>query len=291
MSRIQLLLLATCLVVLSTGCRSRCDNGSGGGWFAGSPRVAPPPTYSLNIPSVAQNQPYYTPGNNASNSSVVDPNLRSPVPVNSQSGEPGWRRSDNNALNSNGTPAGDSRSVLTSPTTFVETDPVSGQPYARSGSATGLPGSGFSYTSSANYQTTRVDERLDSTRLPVTDASSVRAPARNYPTGSVASLAQLQQLPGNYPAGYNVPSGTQQTYVLQNGFNQSVNPYYNGNTMMVNGQSRGPVSYQGQAVLMNPNGYPIRSAPTVVAQSTATFDSNGSGQSGWRDRELNSERF
>lgn len=285
MSRIQLVLLAACLVAMSVGCRGRCNDGCcGGGWFAGNPRVAPPPTYSLNIPSVAQNQPYYTPGGGT----VVDPNQRAPVPANS--GQPGWRPSNNTDSSANGASTGESRSVLASPTTFVETQPTTGL-QLRSASAAGLPGSGFSYTSSPNYRTTRVDERLDATRLPVTDASAVRAPARNYPTGNTGNLAQYQQRPGNYPAGYTTPAGTQQTYVAQNSYSQPVNPFYNGTAVLLGGQPQNPVSYQGQAVLMNPNGVPNASAPTVLAQSTATLDSNGSGQSGWRDRELNSERF
>jgi hypothetical protein len=248
----------------------------------------------LNIPSVAQNQPYYTPGNTGS--SVVNPNLSAPIPANSQTRQPGWRRSSLDGANSNGDANGESRSVLTSPTTFVETNPATGQPYARSASAANLPGSGFSYTSSPNYQTTRTDERLDSTRLPVSDASAVRAPAMNYPAATGNNLAQFQQRPVSYPAGYTVPAGyiapnpAQQTYVAQNGYRQPVNPFYNGTAVMVARQPRGPVSYQGQTVLTNPNGYPVYSSPSIVAQSTATLDSN-SGQSDWRNRELNSERF
>jgi hypothetical protein len=276
MSRIQLLLIFACLVVMSVGCCGRCNNPCGG-WFAGSSTVAPPPTYSLNIPSVASNQPYYTPGSVAPNSYTVNPNLRAPTPAAPGQSQNGWRPT-NEQLSTGNTNQGESRSVLATPTTFVESrpggnsnqvNPQFNQPSLRTASNVPLPGSGYSYTNSPNYLTTRVDERMDATRLPVTDASTVRAPARNYPTGTFA--------------GYGAP--LQQTYVAQNGFYQPVAPYA-GSMVMVGGQS---VPYQGQTVLTNPNYYPTSSAPAVLAQST-TAQSPG-GQVGWRSREMSSDRI
>ena len=272
MSRIQLLVIVTFLVAMSVGCCGRCRNPCGG-WFAGSSTVAPPPTYSLNIPSVANNQPYYTPGSAAPNSYTVNPNLSAPTPAATGQGQNGWR-SANDQLSNGRADQEESRSVLATPTTFVESqatvdpnqaNPQFNQPTFRTASSVPLPASGYSYSNSPNYLTTRVDERMDSTRLPVIDASTVRAPARNFPTGTIAS--------------YSAP--LQQTYVAQNGFYQPVSPY-TGSMVMVGGQ---PVPYQGQTVLTNPNIYPTSSPPAVLAQSTTTGDPVG-----WRSREMSSDR-
>jgi hypothetical protein len=143
-----------------------------------------------------------------------------------------------------------------------------------------LPGSGVSFTNSQNYQTTPFDERGDATRLPVTDASSVRAPARNYPTGNVVQFQQQYVNPAGYPV---LP---QQTFVAQNGFYQQPNGY-SGSMVMLNGQ---PGSYQGQTFLVNQNpGYSNGSA-TVLAQGSTGVDSAAAAQVGWRSRELNSDR-
>ena len=279
MARTQLLLLCLCLVAMTTGCRNRCNQPCNG-WLAGNSTIAPPPTYSLNIPSVASNQPYYAPGNGSgtNNTYTVNPNLRAPTPATGQA-PAGWRPTNNQLSNGSAAPANESQSVLQQPTRFVETQSNPQQNPVRTASAGPLPGSGYSFTNSPNYRTTQTDERSDATRLPVTDASTVRAPARNFPTGGVASNPnyQFQQPQPGYVPPY------QQTYVAQNGFNQPVNPY-SGSLVAVQTQ---PFGYQGQAVLSNQNQYPTSSPPAVLAQSTATI--NPGNQLGWRSRELNSD--
>lgn len=281
MSRIQFMLLAACLVLMTVGCRNRC-NSPYGGWFAGNSTVAPPPTYSLNIPtSVANNQPYYTPGSVAPNNGTLSPNQRAPTPATPQN-QNGWRQSGN--LNGANAAPVQNQSVLTNPTTFVETQPNNvnraGFPGSQQALRTAaLPGSGYSYTDSSNYRTTQIDERRDATRLPVTDASTVRAPAANFPTGNVL---QFQQPNPYYPANYSAPA--QQTFVAQNGFYQPPTAY-SGSTYLVGGQAN---AYQGQAILMNP--YQTSSASTVLAQSTTSLDQRSAGQVGWRTREMNSDR-
>lgn len=268
MSRIQLVLVMACLVTVSVGCRGRYNNGL----FATNDRVAPPPTYSLNIPSVAKNQPYYNPGGNASGATGA-----------------GWQKPVSNA----GTPAANNGNPTSPPTNFVETTPPSAPP-TRTASAANQPRPGFAYSSSTNYQTTRVDERLDSTRLPVNDATNIQSPPPSYPTTG-NNLARLQRPPTAAP-GYSGQVGygsgnPQQTYVAQqNGYGQPVNPFYNGTAVLFSGQPQGPVARQAQNVYTNPSGYVVGAPPTVTATSTATLNSNG-GQTGWRDRELNSERF
>ncbi len=267
MSRVQLCLIFACVVLATTGCRNRCNNPCGNGWFAGNSTLAPPSTYSLNIPSVAANQPYYTPRQAAPTNNTLNTNQRAPT----SAGQAGWRAADTN-LSNGSQPQGESRSVLTNQTKFVETTPTNNgavfnpgnQPPARMAA---LPGSGASFTNSSNYQSTQTDERRDPTRLAVNDASAVRAPARNNPTG----------------ANYSVPQ--QQTYA-QNGF-YAPQTGYTGQFMAYNGQ---PTNYQGQAELVNPYAY-RQNAQTVLAQSTAGVGSGSASQVGWRSRELNSDRI
>jgi hypothetical protein len=75
----------------------------------------------LNIPSVAANQAYYTPGQTAPTSNTLNTNQRAPTPVNQS--QVGWRAADPNLSSGNSTQQNDSRSVLTNQTKFVETTP------------------------------------------------------------------------------------------------------------------------------------------------------------------------
>jgi len=282
MTRFQGLMLATCLVVMTVGCRNRCNNPYGGGLFAGgSSTIAAPATYSLNIPSVAQNQPYYVPG--PANNSTLNPNGQAPTPATrqaNQQNQSGWKSADSDLSNSNDASRSNGRSVL-APTTFVQT-----------GSSQSMPGSGQSFTNSQNYQTTSIDERRDATRLPLTDASAVRAPARKYPTGTSMVATNNGYPPGNYSAGYNMV--VPQTYVAQNGFYQQPPTGYAATPVIIGGQPM--MGYQGQPVLVGqgqfqqyPQRYPTNGPPTVLAQATATSP-GVSSQVGWRDRDLTSGR-
>ena len=286
MSRTHYLLLVACLLMAMTGCRNRCNSQCGNGLFAGSPTIAAPPTYSLNIPSVARNQPYYVPGTN----STLNSNSNAPTPANQTNQLNGWQPANGNGTGTNGASNSGSngQSVLSSPTIFANnTTPDN----FRTASNTALPGSGMSYRDSTNYQTTRVDETLDRTRLAATDASNVRAPARNYPTGEMQRLAQLP--PPNdprYPNTFNAPASTGQPYVggLNNG-----QPVYLGTPIVAGNGAYGnnPIVYGGQLYAppqQRYTGMPMTgSSNAVLAQSTTTFDaSNGGTQLGWRDREI-----
>ena len=251
-------------------------------------------------------QPYYTP----SAGSAVNPAGRAPTPAAQRNGQLGWRQTGNNLSNANQNNTQNNntqgqqnpgRSVLTSPTTFVEVPTIPANNMAnnrppfnvptRFASAAALPGSGQSFRDSSNYQTTRVNELTDPTRLAVTDATSVIAPARNNPTGIA---------PGNFTAGYNAP--IQQTMVAQNGFYGQGPPVYRGTPMVVGA----PTAYRGQPVFVGPGvfpgtvpynqGFPTRSAPTVLAQSNTSVNSGSTntasaGQVGWQRRDIGSERF
>ncbi|MFK7767976.1 MAG: hypothetical protein AB8B55_12205 [Mariniblastus sp.] len=311
MSRIQLVVVLACVTALSVGCRNRCNPYGGAyGGFAGSPTIAAPATYSLQIPggspvSVANNQPYYTPG---SSNSVLNTNSRAPTPATSNNGQLGWRQTGNDLSNVNSTNNGTpnqlqqpSRSVLTAPTTFVEV-PNNGMnnvartqtPFnvpTRTASTAPLPGSGQSFTDNSNYQTTRSNERADPSRLAVTDATSVIAPARNNPTGFV---------PGNFTAAYNAP--IPQTQVAQNGYYQQGGMVYRGTPTIMGA----PTTYRGQPMLVGPGyfpgavqgnfqQFPTSSAPTVLAQANTTVNSGSTSnvgtQVGWQRRDIGSERF
>ena len=313
MSRFQLMLLSICLVSISVGCRNPGNNIYGGGAFAGGPTtIAPPPTYSLNIPSVAGNQPYYTPGQTAPTHNTLNPNQRAPTPAIRQAtqlNQNGWRSADNdlsrinrvaplNQNNSGQSNPNNGRSVLAAPTNFVETTPnTNSGSGTRTASAAPLPGSGASFTSSTNYQTTRVDETQDATRLPVSDATAVRAPARNFPTGTPLTTAPTNGYPANYQAGLGTLP-VQQTFAAQNGVLQRVLPStgYAAAPVVISGQPV-PTGYQGQPLITNqpyPYQYPTSSsAPTVLAQSTAASTPGAGTQLGWRDRDLTgrSNRF
>lgn len=267
MSQLHFLLIIICLVVASVGCRNRSCNPYGACYADGS-SIAPPPTGSLTIPSIARNQPYTAPGNPGQPS--VNPNSRVPVPGGAPGPQPSWGPT-NGQSNLPGGPT-------TGPTTFVETRsgaPASafpgGQPGVRTAS---LPGTGTPFTASTNYQTTQVDERNDSTRLPLSDASSVRAPSAY----GIGSRLPPSQNPANYPPNRPV----QQTYVAQQG-NYPTGPAPFGSRGVLVGQpaTQSPNVYRGQAVMVAP------SQPAVLAQSTAVASPNSS-QLGWRDRELNS---
>ncbi len=213
MSRIQIFILACCVLTAMTGCRNRCNNSCGNGLFAGASTIPAPPTYSLNIPSVARNQPYYVPGTNSV--APVNPNSSAPTPVNSPSLPNRWEPKNDTTNGASGSTNSGStgQSVLSAPTTFVESSPSYPAGY-RSASNTTLPGTGLSYTDSTNYQTTQTDETRDGSRLPVTDASNVRAPAASFPAVNMNRIAQLPQPTApRYPTTFNSTASVTQPYL------------------------------------------------------------------------------
>ena len=291
MSRIQIFALACCVLTATAGCRNRCNNACGGGLFAGNATIPAPPTYSLNIPSVARNQPYYVPGTNTV--APANPNTYAPTPANSPTLPNRWEPKNNTTGNGSGSSNSGStgQSVLAAPTTFVESSP-SYPPGYRTAANTTLPGAGLSYTDSTNYQTTRTDETRDGSRLPVTDASNVRAPAANFPAGNMNRLAQLPQpMAPRYPTTFNSTASVSQPYAgapsgVVYGNGQPVylgTPVVSGNPGLYSapvypGQLNGQPRYLGAPTAV--------SGPTVLAQATTTYDPSSGSQYGWRDREL-----
>ena len=327
----RLMMVGICLfaLALSTGCRNRCYNACNNGGLFSQSTVAPPPTYGINIPSVAQNQNYYDPRGNR----TAGLNTRTAAPTPATGTPNGWNPKDAAANQSSGQqpanqqqPLGQqrpantnnvgsgaatnlqaqnispvqTRSVLTNGTNFVETTPPGRTtPNFRTASTAPLPGSGVSFTDSTDYRTTRTNEQTDPTRLPATDASTVRAPASNFPTGAPTRLAQ-NVLPQNVRSN----GSPNQTFSLGQTNPNVVNgqPFYVGNPIIVP-QGQPQHFYQGQfasnpGFANNPgfgqsvnrqfNGQ-FNTGSAVVAQSTTSYAGSGT-QVGWRDRDLNSRR-
>ena len=202
MSRMFLALITVaCVISLASGCRNcrlnPCNNACG---IGASPTLPAPPTYSLQIPSLGQNQPYYNgvPTTARQPSYLVNPNSAAPTPASSTptlAPQQGWRPVGTNQFSnpsvgstSPNLPQNQPTSVLQSPVDLSPNRAPTGfasQPASTpalnsvlqpSDNRTASAANGISYRDSVNYRSTRVDERQDETRLPVTDASSVRAP-------------------------------------------------------------------------------------------------------------------
>ena len=326
-SRHWCLVIICCLLVASSGCRNRAPCGvgcySGGqsnGLFAGATTIAPPATYSLNIPG----------GPNAAgvNTGVIA-NAQAPVRQatntlqngNSQNGnsQNGWRavgsastsNSTSNSTIQNGAgqtipvtnPAANETSVLQNPnpaqtqlTNIAPRNPISVATNQNNGLATqnnqvAQQNNGLSFTDATNFRSTAIDERLDGSRLPVTDASQVRAPTSFSPSTTIGQFNQPYYVPNQqlanaqqYPAGQRVAAVPQQFQqqirtvpVAQTQPNTVVGAFGQPNF----GQPTQQI-YQG---LSTQN-------PRVLAQSTVYSDpaNDANLQNGWRDRELTAGR-
>ena len=253
------------------GCRSRCNQPCGGGYFASNTTVAPAPTYSLNIPSVARNQPYYAP-----NGGPISTTARAPIPASTQPSAAGsnsnlqWRQQGGAPISS-GSTFGAQPTAAGSGTRLVETNNgvnlntgssvlVGGQP---------LPATGSSFTDSRNFATTQTDERLDATRVPVTDATRVRATAQTFISSGQQALAQAQPSQ-TFAAQPFIPQA--QPVYSTNGLIAANQPYYTNNPNLVQRQA----IYSGQTFIQ-PN------VPT-------TYSASVNNDIGWRNREIGSQR-
>lgn len=324
MSRMFLALITVaCVISLASGCRNcrlnPCNNACG---FGASPTLPAPPTYSLQIPSLGKNQPYYNgvPITARQPSPLINPNSAAPTPASSTptlAPQQGWRpvgtdQFSNPSVGSNypNSPQNQPTSVLQSPVdlspnrapTGFASQPASTPPLNSvlqpGDNRTAAAANGVSYTDSVNYRSTHVDERLDETRLPVTDASNVRAPSTLNTAPPANRFAQAVPIygtvvPSNQPA-YSTQPAVALPYPGTN-----TNPY----RATQNAQPTQPGFIQGTVVYGQPannanNGYPspygnpTNAQPAVLAQSTTTINpQNGQNyQSGWRDRELTARR-
>ena len=267
------LLFISFLMVCQTGCRNRCNQScGGGGLFANNTTVAPAATYSLNIPSVARNQPYGGP---------ISTTARAPVPAGTQ---PAAGSSSNSNLqwrqqgtSNSGSTFGSQPAQPAIGTRLVETNTginlnngssvLVGGPQNTQLASVAPPASGTSFTDSRNFATTQTDERLDATRVPVTDATRVRATAQTF-IGSGQQIAFNQPQPSQTFAAAvprSLPVYSTNAVVASN------QPYYANNPNLV----QQPI-YSGQA-FVQPN-------------NSTTYSASVGNDIGWRNRELGSQR-
>lgn len=264
-------LLVATFVCSMAGCRSRCNNTCGGGLFANNGTIAPPPTYSLNIPSAGQNQPYYRP-----DGGPISTTARAPMPASSSQSNGSnlqWRRSESGSGDFGAQqPSAQPQSNPTAGTRLVELNNgqnTGSSVMVRGGVQNGarvaaltqpLPATGTSFTDSRNFATTRIDERLDATRVPVTDATQVRATAQTFIAGTAAQANNTFIRPQ-----------PQQTFAAQ------------------------PIARQPQ-IAYAANGYIVPNQPQSFAaqtfiqpSNTASYSASTNNAVGWRGRELGSQ--
>lgn len=275
----MLLFTVLAFAISSTGCRNcgSCGAPPYGVWnpFNGpvATTVPAPGTNTLNIPQTARQQPYYTIPNQGG--AGIQPTPANTIP-NYQS-QPGWRQ----------VPQGNNTSGSVNPNLTPTSFAVQNQ---------GLPQfttTATSQTINPNYRTTVVDERQDSSRLAVTDASQVRAPARFFPTGNMNRLAQT-------PVATSASAYPNSAMASQVGYGQPAQRMAQGPTAI-----RGSMVYQTNSAA-NPYGInpyanarvanygvnaPVTSSnPTVLAQgSTSQANVASNTQSGWRNAQFNSQ--
>lgn len=233
------------LVTLLTGCHNgKMGCGCLGGSCGTSSVITPPPTYSVQIPNHGQTLA----SANQAPIPVAGAVVPGQVPYNAQNG---WQTGT-------GSP-----STLSTGTTLASNTATPVLPPT-------LPG-GASYRDSVNYQSTIVDEQLDSTRLAATDASMVQPNV----------MTSLNPTPGGYQAGVYPSTGGYppgQQPILVNGQVESSAPRY----------ATPGVPYPGY-------GYPPQYAPqygapynqAVLASSTTIYDPNAAANTanGGQNRE------
>ncbi len=254
-----------------------------------SATIAPPATYSLNIPGGGVNP--YAQGTRVGQlpSGLINTRQAAPTPVSGSAGganspanfnqQQGWRQINGGSLNTQSNTANPAaatdvaRSVLNNSGSSTraplpqQNSAVQPNPFQQA-SASNAPApvnrpqfNNVATTRSTDYQTTSVDERQDPTRLPVTDASGINT-----------SVAQ----------GY-IPPATQPYYNRQQGDQRFQQPQLAANpsqpTPSFQGQFVQPVNsaYQGQ--FSNPVGSvggqfapPLSQPQLVQSESTAFYD-------------------
>ena len=277
------------LLLASTGCRNRGPFLANNSFrqLGGPTTVAPPNTYSLQIPG----QQNLNQGSGVRQATNIQPNN-----LNVQSGWQPAGATTNQGIQSQPTPPQGSTSstnftIFNRPTTqtVAVTPNRQNNPIANTRVAQNT--SGLSFTDRTNFRTTAVDERLDQSRLPVTDASQVRAPTNFSPATTVGQFNTPYYVPNQQPVNNIAPQyqNTQQRFVTNPQTGQIINP---------NLAQSGPttvVGAFGQPVFMQPPQNPYSGLNTrnqVLAQSTVYADpaNDPNIQAGWTNPELTASR-
>lgn len=239
--RILIALLA--LLTIAPGCRNQCGNSC---WrpFRNSSTIAAPPTYSLQIPNVA-NQQYYAPGTTGFQN---NPNVPAQPPATNIQAQPGWNTTPTN-----------NQGASYAPTSY-------GVPNLQVASSTVYAANGKSHIVSPDYNSTYGNERLDPSRLAVSDASGVRAPT--------------QYIPPNY--------NRQASYDPRNSMQSGAPGAYDYRTQPRNNLIQGQSVVQGQfgPSFAGQTQFTGQPNPNFAAQSNQRNVQQGPNvQAGWRDRQ------
>lgn len=258
-------------------------NYAGGNGLAQA-RIPAPPTYSLNIPGGSNNA-------NANGyrvgqlpSGLINTQQNAPTPANRPANynqQQGWRQSNGNNLDTSSTGQTGGSNRVASATSVLESSARINNPGAtsatRTASSSNAVGNGVSFTQSNDYQTTSTDERRDSSRLPVTDATNVRAtvPFVQNQTGGSGQYVR----PYYEPRQQNQPryAAVTPTTYYQGAFAQPNARNYNNSTQNQNYQG----SFAQRYAAAQPQGQ-------VLAQSTTRYDpyqsSASTASNDWRER-------
>ncbi len=277
------------LTLTSVGCRNRaqycqpgCYTTNPFGGIAGNTAVPAPATYSLQIPG-NQNPQYYNGNATAQQLPPLQPTgTLPPAQGNVQSGwQPAGTGSASGSLPVSTGPPSNGTTQSQSLNAGLVSVADRGDRVAQN---TTQPG-GLSRTDNTNFRTTAVDERLDRSRLPVTDASQVRAPTSFSPSTTVGQFNTPYYVPDQNINQYPHPYGN-----VAGALAQPANPNYAGNR---------PTVVQGnfaQPTFAQPSQQVYRGLttqnPQILAQSTVYADpaNDPNFQNGWRDRELTASR-
>ncbi len=261
--------------------------GAPAGVAGNSATIAPPATYSLNIPGGVNP---YAQGTRVGQLPAGLINTRQPAPTpasgtNSPANfnqQQGWRKINGGNLNTqsnliNPAAAGpvatsvldrspDSSAPANQPNQFNQSNPPQINNVAT--------------TRSTDYRTTAVDERRDATRLPLTDASAMQ-PRVAQTLVSPVTQPYYNRTSGG-PSG---PTGQPQSNrlasrgVFQGQFSQPVNSAYQGQFLNPVGSVGGPFAA------------PLAQPQLVQTQSTATYDPYTATASDWRSRGRDSRSY
>lgn len=281
--------VALTVAVGLSGCRNRapycqpgCYSPAPFGVAAGSPTVAAPGTYSLQIPG--QGAPVYYNNGVATAQQIPAASTGTLPPVNPRNTQSGWQPAGTATGGTTGTlPVSTTPSALPNPGTTSSVTSNSGAGLVsvidRSAPANRVASNvnpGISRTNDTNFRTTAVDERQDSSRLPVTDASSVRAPTTFNPVTTVGQFnAPYYNYGQNRIADNRVAVLPPQAVPVNNGT-------VVGNFAQPMFSLPAPQIYRGQLV----------QNPQLLGQSTVYADpaNDPNFQNGWRDRDLTAAR-
>lgn len=173
---IRMAFMAIVLWGLQGGCRNRCGPGGWNPW--GPATIPPPPTYSLQLP-----------GGNVSQSTLANPTAATQSSASTATGNMQNATASNQSALGWNTPAGSPGAAA--PAIYGTSN------YQVASSSVFGTGNGTSRVVNHDYSSTPYNDRLDPTRLGISDASQVRAPV-NY-SQNYSPFVDPRLAPGTSP--------------------------------------------------------------------------------------------